>query len=521
LIACANLAGLQLARGAMRQSEIAVRSALGAGRGAVLRQFAIESLLLSAAGLLGGVFLARVLRSGIIGLYPGELPFADRAIIDVRVLVFAVAVSLLAVLLFGMIPAWLSARSQSFGGLQTGVFRNTLDRRRHRLRAALVVGEIALACVLVTVAALVGRSFVRVQAQAPGFQTERLLLMSITPSRARASDVAQITAFYQQLPEQLARVPGVRSVSAASSLPISGGDSHGMLTIAGRPFPGAAPSASYRRVLPSYFRAIGIPLIAGREFDARDRGAVPFVTIINETLARRHFGSAAAALGQRIKVGPPEGEPWLTIVGVVGDVRNEALEANDEHATYEPHTQRPWRTMQLVVRAENEPRAVLPGVRAVLRELDPNMLIEDVGTMSERVAESVAPRRFNAVLLGAFGILALLLASIGLYGITAFLVTERRRELGIRAALGATATQIRGLVVKRGLLLAGLGMTLGIPGALAASRLLQHLLYEVEPTDAISLVICAIALPAVSVAACWLPARRATRVDPASTLRDR
>jgi putative ABC transport system permease protein len=316
-------------------------------------------------------------------------------------------------------------------------------------------------------------------------------------------------------------VPGVRAVSAASSLPISGGDSHGMLTIDGRPFPGTAPSASYRRVLPSYFRAIGIPLLAGREFDARDRGAPPFVTIVNETMARRHFGSAAAAIGQRIKVGPPEGEPWLTIVGVVGDVRNEVLEANDEHATYEPHPQRPWRTMQLVVRSEGEPMAVLPGVRAALRSLDSNLLMEDVGTMEQRLAESVAPRRFNAFLLGAFGFLALLLASIGLYGITAFLVTERRREFGIRAALGATATQIRGLVVKRGLRLAGLGMILGIPGALAASRLLQHLLYEVEPTDAVSLVVCAVALPTVSLVACWLPARRATRVDPASTLRDR
>jgi predicted permease len=518
-VACANLAGLQLARGAMRQSEIAVRSALGAGRWAVVRQFTVETLLLCVAGWAGGILLARLLHAALVGLYPGELPFAERVTIDARVLLFAGSVAMVAMLLFGIVPAWLSARTQAFGTLQSGAFRQTLDRSRHRVRASLVVAEIALACVLITAAALVGRSFARVHAQPPGFQTAGLLLMRITPSRDRIPDVAQVTAFYQQLPERLARVPGVQAASAASTLPISGGDSHGMLTIEGKPFPGAAPSASYRRVLPSYFRAVGIPLRGGREFDGHDRGSEPYVTIVNETLARRHFGSASAAVGQRIKVGPPEGEPWLTIVGVVGDVRNEGLESNDEHATYEPHPQRPWRTMQLVVRA-NDPMSVLPGVRAALRTLDPSIVIEEVTTMRQRVAESLAPRRFNASVLGAFGSAALLLAGIGLYGISAFLVTERRREFGIRAALGATRSQIRALVLKRGLRLAGAGLVFGIPAALAAGSLLQRLLYQIESTDPASLLVSSFTLCAISIVACWFPARRATRVDPARTLRE-
>ena len=265
---------------------------------------------------------------------------------------------------------------------------------------------------------------------------------------------------------------------------------------------------------------MGIPLIAGREFDARDAGQPPFVVIVNETLARRHFGRPAAAIGQRIKVGVPENEPWLTIVGVVGDVRNESLEATDEHATYEPHPQRPWRSMQLVIRTDRDPIAVAPAVRAALRALDRNLTTGQVSTMRHRIADSVARRRFNTQLLIVFAALALVLAALGIYGVTAYGVNERRRELGIRVALGATTTGIRRFIIRQSAILAGIGLLIGIGVAVALQRILQRLLYEVPATDPISFTVTVSILAAVTVIAAYFPARRAARADPAAVLRD-
>jgi predicted permease len=520
LIACANLAGLQLARVASRNQELAVRAALGAGRWSIVRQLTVEALMLGVLGCLLGALLAPLVQNLIVRLYPGGLPLTTQIRFDTRVLLFAGIAGLVAAILFGVLPALFAMRFRRASMLQSGFLRSTPGADRQRARRALVVFEIAIAVVLALSGTLVARSFARVLSKPAGFEADRLLVLNISISRDRLPE-DRVVQFYQRLPRHLETVPGVVSASAVNTLPISGGDSHGNLSIEQHAFnPGAAPVASYRRVLPNYFRTMGIPLIAGREFDARDAGTEPFVVIVNETLARRHFGRADAAIGRRIKVGVPENEPWLTIVGVVGDVRNESLEATDEHATYEPHPQRPWRSMQLVIRTHGDPIVLAPAVRAALRELDQYMTIGEVSTMEDRIGESVSRRRFTTQLLGAFAVLALLLAALGIFGVTSHGVNERRRELGIRSALGASAAGIRRLVLGQSMWLAVSGALLGIAGSLAIQKILQRLLYEVSPTDPTSLLITVILLAGVSLVAAVIPARRAARTDPATVLRE-
>jgi predicted permease len=418
-----------------------------------------------------------------------------------------------------LLPALVATRARSSAAAALISARSTIDRRRHALRSALVSAELALSLVLVVGAALVVRSFVRVQAEDPGFRPDGLLVAEITPSN-RVTD-RQIIEFYQNLPGQIGGLPGVVSASAASSLPISGGDSHGSLTIEGLPFtPGQEPNASYRRILPGYFRTIGIALVAGRDFDADDLGQDPKAVIVSQTLAERHFGASASALGHRIKVGPPENEPWVTIVGVVADVRNESLESSDEYGTYEPHAQRPWRSMQLVVRSHGDAASLMVPLRTLLRGLDVELVIAKMYTMDERVADSIAPRRFNAQLLTTFGALALLLAAVGVYGIVAYLVNERRREFGIRIALGATGAEIGRLVLARAARLVLAGALAGTIAALLLTRFLGTLLFGVEPFDPASFTFALALLVLMVLAASLGPAWRAVRSDVRSALVD-
>jgi predicted permease len=520
LIACANLAGLQLARVASRSRELAVRAALGAGRWSIVRQLTVEALMLGLAGCIMGTLLAPVVQTLIVRAYPGGLPLTTQIQTDARVVLFAAATALLAVLLFGVLPALHAIRSRRLAALQAGMLRATAGVDRQRARRALVVFEVAVAVVLALSGTLVARSFARVLSKPAGFESDRLLVLSISIARDRLPD-ERVVQFYQDLPRHLEAVPGVISASAANALPITGGDSHGNLSIEKRSFgPGSEPPASYRRVLPNYFRTMGIPLIAGREFDARDAGREPFVVIVNEALARQHFGQPSSAIGQRIKVGVPDNEPWLTIVGVVGDVRNESLEAMDPQATYEPHPQRPWRSMQLVIRTQGDPVAAAPAVRRALRALDQFMTIGEVGTMRHRIADSVAPRRFTTQLLVAFAALALLLAALGIYGVTSYGVNERRRELGIRTALGASTSGIRALIIGQSALLAGAGSLIGIGVALAVQQFLERFLFEVAPTDPLSFGVTVSILAAITLLAAYLPARRAARADPAAVLRE-
>jgi putative ABC transport system permease protein len=352
----------------------------------------------------------------------------------------------------------------------------------------------------------------------PGFRSDGLAIATVALPGSRL-ETSGVIAYYAALPDRLAAIPGVVSASAVSSLPITLGDGKGDLTIEGRPFAlGEAPGLSYRRALPNYFRTVGIPLIRGREFDARDNGS-EMVVIINDALARR-FWPNGDAIGRRIKIGVPEREPWLTIVGVVGDVHNEALETAPGFDTYEPHAQRPWSTMSVVVRTSGSARGVAPLVRGVLREGDAGILVWAVGTMEERVRASLAPRRFTAGVLTAFGAAAILLAAIGIYGVAAYMVGRRKREFAIRLALGASGTQVRRQVVGESLRMVLAGIAIGLPAGLALTTLIRGLLFNVKPGDPVSHLFAALLLGTLAVAATWLPARRATRADPVASLRE-
>lgn len=519
LIACGNIGGVQLARMAAREEELAVRGALGAGRGRLVRQLLAENLILALLGGAGGVVLAFWIVRWLTTHAAAVAAVTDRVPLSAAPLAFTLALSLAVGVLVAVPGVLRASRGTPAEALRGAPGRTTASGRRRRARGILVVAEIGLAVVLVTGAGLLLQSFSRLLHVDPGFRPDHLLTVGINLPADQYSDAARVIGFYRDLPDQLTRIPGVAAASAVSTLPISGGEARGDLTIESRPFaPGATPSATFRRVLPNYFRTIGIPLVAGREFTDNDQGD-PFVVLINASMAQQYWGSADRALGHRIKVGPAETEPWLTIVGVVGDVRNERLEEEDQYATYEPLAQRPRRTMIAVLRTAVPPLSVAPAVRSALTTLDPNLLLYDIQSMDRRMSASVAPRRFNTQLLAAFGALALGLAALGIYGLMAQVVGERRRELGIRMALGASPASLHRLVLSQGLALVGAGVALGLAGALAVAHLLAGLLYDTSTLDPLPLAATALLLASASLVALIVPARRAARLDPMGVMR--
>jgi putative ABC transport system permease protein len=518
LIACTNVANLQLTRAVARQKELAIRAALGASRLRLVRQLLTESLLLALLGGAIGVLLAMWGVDALVNYLPESFPRTKEISVDKVVLGFAFLVSVISGLLFGLIPAIKASNTDVNDALKDGS-KNLLSGRSN-LRSALIIAEVALSLVLLIGAGLMMKSFWRLTNVNPGFQPDHLLTMTISLPSSKYQRRVQAVNFYKQLPERLEGVPGVKAVSAVNALPISGGDSHGELTIEGRPFnAGEAPAASFRRILPNYFRALGTPLLSGREFDARDEGGTPDVTIINETMARRYWETPEAALGGRIKVGPPEGEPWLTIVGVVGDVKHEGLSAEPDLATFEPHSKRPRLTMNLLVRTTIEPTSAIAAVRNELKAAESDLLIEKVSTMSERIFKSVAPERLNTFLLGLFAGVALLAASIGIYGMLAFSVTQRTREIGIRIALGAKTPDVLKMIVGQGMRLVIVGIVLGLIASFWLMNLIEKLLFGVSPTDFATFGVISLILTGVALVACLVPARRATKVDPMVALR--
>jgi predicted permease len=516
LIACGNLAGLMMARATSRAREMAIRSALGARRQRLIRQLLTEAALLSIAGGLFGMGLAVWATRSIAFL--SRDPRLVSVPIDGAVLLFALIASLATCLLFGVIPAMQATRVDVGEALKQGGARAGFNAQRAAARQLLVVGEVALCLILLVGAGLMLRSFLRVLQVDPGFRTEHLLTMRISLPDSYQT-VAAVTQFYAQFPERLKTLPGVTDVSAVSSLPISGGDGTGEISVEGRVnAPGEVPGATFQRALPNYFRMMGIALIGGREFDQRDDGKRSQVTIINESMARR-FWPNEDPIGKRIKIGPPSNNPWLTIVGVVKDVRQKGLDANIGFATYEPLGQRPRTTLQLAVRSSGDPAAVTASVRAELRRLEPALLIDQVQTMTQRIGESVAPRRLNLVLFGLFAALALALASVGLYGVVAYSAGQRTQEFGIRMALGAEPRDVLRLVLGQGLRLAVIGVAIGIVAALVLTRLLTTLLFGIQPSDPLTIASVALLLTGIALLACWIPAHRATRVAPTVALR--
>ncbi|MPZ18163.1 MAG: FtsX-like permease family protein [Luteitalea sp.] len=520
LIACANVANLLLARSAARQREMAVRLSLGASRTRLTRQLLVESVALGVAGGLAGLVLLLWGFELLVGLLPEDLPRLGEIRLDYAVLIFTLAVSVGAGLLFGLTPALFAGRLSVYEALKAGGGR-TIGHRGHRLfRHAIVVAELALAVVLVVSATLLVQSLVRLTRVSPGFDPHGVMTMQIALPEARYRTDASRAAFVNRLRDEIRSLPGADAVSSGFPLPYGGSSGKRSFKIEGKSTePGQEPSVGIAFVSPRYFTALRIPRVAGRDFRDADTAAAPAVVIVSRTLADEHF-PGVDPIGRRIDLeGPEDGQPyWATIVGVVGDVRPLALDQEPEPWLYMPAAQSPLPFVGMVVRGSG--RAVsAEALRAAVSRVDPTLAAASVDSFDALLSDYLAPRRFNVQLLGFFGLLALTLAMIGTYGVLSYAVAIRRPELGIRLALGATPRSLLWLVVRQGMTLASVGVGLGVLLALGATRALGSLLYGVSTSDPVSYVVVAAALLLVGAAACYLPARKAMRVQPMGVLR--
>jgi len=523
LIACANVANLLLARAAARGREMALRAALGASRARVMRQLLTESVLLALTGGALGLLLALWGIELLVALSPDNIPRVKEIALDSRVLLFTLAVSLVTGIGFGITPALQASSSDLNETLKEGGRGSTTGRRRDLTRSLLVVSEVALSLMLLVGAGLLIKSFVRLLSSDPGYDTQRVLTVNVPLSRTKYPQPEQQANFFQQALERMRALPGVEVVAATSLLPLSGNDSISTFTIEGRPpvVPGQEPDARQQTISPDFFRALGIPLRRGRDFTARDTATQTPVIMINETFARSFFPGEDPT-GKRIRLDSEtaENKPPREIVGVVGDTRHGGLGGTSYASYYFPYLQRPARNMTLAVRATSSDSAALTAsVRNALRELDRNQLVGEGQTMDTLVSRSVAPRRFNMLLLGVFALIALVLAAVGIFGVMNYAVTQRTHEIGIRLALGAQKADVLRLIVGRGMRLTLIGVALGLAGAFASTRVMASLLYGVSATDTFVFTGIAVLLASVALVACYIPARRATKVDPLIALR--
>jgi predicted permease len=520
LIACANVANLLLARAATREKELAIRTAIGAGRWRVMRQLLTESVLLATAGGALGLLFAVWGLAGLRWLDPGNIPRMSAISIDGRALAFTSAVVLLTGLLFGLAPALRSSQIRLGETLKEGG-RSMIGGGQHRLRNLLVVGEIALSLVLLIGAGLLIRSFLRVQQVDPGFATKNVLSLRLTTVGTTYHEEPRRQLFYQQLWERLRQLPGVEAAGGVSALPLSGGIGWGGITIEGyNPATGQSVIQADQRVASvGYFETLKIPLRSGRFFAEQDAKEAAQVAIIDENMARTYWPNADP-IGKRMKRGGANSNaPWLTVVGVVGNVKHYALDSDSRVAFYTPHLQNLFSTMYVAVRTSGDPLSLAAAVSREARALDPNVPIYDVKPMEQLLAQSLARRRFAMVSLGLFALVALLLAAVGIYGVMSYSVAQRTREIGIRVALGAQTNNVLKLVVGQGMRLAGLGVGAGLLAAFALTRVMASLLFGVPATDPLTFAVIALLLAGVALVACWIPARRAAQVDPMVALR--
>ncbi len=517
LIACANVANLMLARSAAREKEMAIRAALGAGRTRIVRQLLTESVLLALVGGALGLLLAYWMVDLLVSFSPPSALRVDEIAIDGRVLGFTLGLALLTGLVFGLAPAVQVSRTDLNHSLKEGGRDAPSGARGGRLRGALVAAELALALMLLVGAGLLIKSFVMLQRVDPGFNPDQVLTLNVALPSINYPDRPQITAFYTQLLDRIKALPGVQSVGTTSSLPLGGNDSDTDFVIEGRPPspPGQQPVAWYGLVSPDYFRALGMRLVRGRVFTERDDEKASRVVIISEAMARRYF-PAEDALGKRLGTGP---NAWREIVGVMADVKQFGLEIDARPTMYLPDRQSPARAMTVVVRTTAEPLQLAAAVRAAVWEGDKNLAMAKVMPMAQLVSTSIAQPRFILLLLGIFAGVALALAAVGIYGVMSYTVTQRTREIGVRMALGARPRDVLRLVVGQGLLLTALGVGIGLAGAVGLTRLMRTLLFGVQPTDPATFALIALLLAGVALLACYLPARRAAKVDPMVALR--
>ncbi len=520
LIACANVANLLLARATARQRELAVRAALGAGRGRLVRQLLAESLVLAALGGAAGLLLAWWVLHLLRAVVAERLTIQRLEVvgIDAWVLAFTLVASLVCGLVFGLVPAFSAAGAGLNDALKEGGRTGSAARGR-RARSAFVVVEVALALVLLVGAGLLVRSFVRVLGVDAGFDTDRTISMRVSLPGSRYADPPQRTQFFHRLFARIGAVPGVQSAGAVSFLPMVGLGAATRYDVVGQPNPpkGQEHVCDVRVIMGEYFKAMGIPLLRGRLFNELDPVDSTNKVIVNETLARRHWPNEDP-IGKRIRIS------WNDvredeIVGVVGDVRHQGLEAAPRSMTYWPHARFAYSSMTMALRTAGEPAPVVSAVSRIVREQDPNLAVADVQTMDEVIEKSVAERRLMMILLGIFAGAALVLAAVGIYGVIAYGVTQRTQEIGIRLALGAQQSDVLRMVVRQALVLALIGIVIGAAGAAALSRFMADLLFEVKPFDAMTYAAVSVALAAVALLAGFIPGRRATRVDPVVALR--
>ncbi|MFY9611397.1 MAG: ABC transporter permease [Blastocatellia bacterium] len=524
LIACANVANLLLGRAAAREREMAVRAAMGAGRIRLVRQLLTESIMLSLLGGAMGLGLAVWGVDALLALSPADLPRIDEVSIDVRVLAFTFGIATLCGILFGLVPALNASRIDLTHSLKEGS-RSVAGSASHRMRGLIVVAEIGLSLVLLVGAGLLMRSFFRLTQVDAGFNAHNVLTMKMSLPRSKYKDGSAAASFYRQLLEKIQALPGVESAAAISHLPLSGDYWGGTLTFEGVTANAergnlASFEVDQRVITPDYFTTMKTPLLEGRFFTAQDQRSKPFVAIIDETLARRLWPNANP-VGRRVTFGrfPDKPDPWIEIVGVVRHIRHHKLEAEVREQVYYPHAIASFSGMTLAIRTGSDPLNMVGAVREAVRSLDRDQPIYRIRTMDEMVAGALAPARFTLLLLFIFAGVAAVLAVIGIYGVMSHSVTQRTHEIGVRMALGAQVSDVLKMIVGQGTRLVALGIGAGLIGAFSLTRLMASLLFNVSATDSTTFVVISVILAGVALAACFVPALRAAKVDPVVALR--
>jgi len=519
LIACVNIANLLLARSAVREREVAVRTALGASRRVILRQLLTESVIIALIGGAAGVLFAIWGVDLLVRLSPAGTPRLESVALDSRALTFALALTLTTGMLFGAFPALQLASTNTSETLkESGGLRTSAGRRR--ARSALVVAEVAIALTLLAGAGLMLRSFARLQAVDPGFRAENAVALQLLLPAATYREADAQVAFHARLQERLAANPGITATGVVSMLPLAGDNTDVSFLIEGRPLPAnreEATAADYRNVTPGYFAAIGMRLLRGRPLNEADRAGAPQVALINENMARRYWPNDDA-LGKRITEFGPEG-PWTTIVGIVSDVHHRGPGQPVRPELYLPFAQRPVAGAWLVARTVADPLRILPEIRGEVRALDPDLPVAQQTTLEALMKQSVAMPRLFMTFFGFFALVALLLAAVGIYGVTAHAVSQRTQEIGVRIALGADASSVVSMIVGQAMTVAGIGVVIGLAAALLLSRALRTLLFELAPWDPLTFASIAVLLVAVALVAAWTPARRAATLNPVKALR--
>jgi putative ABC transport system permease protein len=520
LVACVNVANLLLARATARRGELAVRTALGAGRGRIAAQMLTEAGILAVAGGVIGALVALWGTGVLVSLAPEGTPRLDEVTVDARVLAVTAAVTLLAGLLFGLVPALRAARQDAQAALREGGRGGMGGPGAARSRGVLVVGQVALALVLLVGAGLLVRSFRNLRTTDLGFRPAHVLTMQVNLPGDQYGSGDALRSFYAELERQLAAVPGVESVAFTSTVPLTGFDGDVSFNIEGQPIPepGVPQAAWYRRVSPPYFETMGIRIVEGRAFAATDDEAATPVLIINQSFADRYF-PGRSPIGERVNFGSPDDPRWREIVGVARDIKNFGIREDSRVAAYFPYDQVPAGYVFPVIRTTVPPASVAPGARRALAGIDPTLAAGRIATMDELVRDAVAGDRFVASLLSLFAVLALVLAVVGLYGVVAYSVSRRIPEVGVRMALGAAAGDIARMVIVRSLVLVATGIVIGVLAAAALTRWVEGLLFGVDPLDPLTFVAVAAVLGLSGAAAAAVPALRAGRIDPVRVLR--